>query len=74
MAQNILSRAINGPNPEESLRCFLSQASLEEIDQTEKAILQKRADHDGVNRPEDQAIVRVADRWLEIVQEHKFAR
>jgi hypothetical protein len=73
MAQNILSRALNGPSPEQALRAFLSQASLGEIEQTEKALLEQRAAIEGSTSHQDRAMVRVCDRWLEAVQEHKLA-
>lgn len=73
MAQNILAQALHGPHPEASLRGFLSQASLREIEQIEQTLLDERVAKAHSDHPEDQALVRVCDRWLEIVQEHKLA-
>lgn len=73
MAQSILSRALNGPSPEARLRTFLETATLEEVHRVEEQIVMLLNDYDGSPAAADRALVRVAERWLELVVEHRLA-
>lgn len=72
MAQNILSKALNGPTPEQALRTFLDRATDEEVEQVQQALLDQRELVHASPKPQDLAMVRVCDRWLETVAEYRL--